>query len=295
MNKSTIYKLFVAAAFLSVAIVSCSVSRGGKKTVPGWLEIPAMTPEKVSAYHSTFMEIDGRTVRNYSFLWDKEHQVAPWVAYPLTAENMGNVIKRTNAWGLNPNMPEADQPLLVRGYKEGNNGWYSRGHQIASADRLLDRESNTTTFYGTNMTPQDGDFNGGIWNTLEMKVRDWAKECDTLYVVTGCLVEGSDYYALDNNGKHVTVPTAYYKALLAYKAPAKGRKPFGHDGYAACGYFFEHKKYPDGKITREMAISIDELEKLTGEDFYPGLSAFVGKKNADIIEKENPSSEDFWK
>ena len=284
-----------ALVLASGMIISCSVSRNSVKAVPGWLELPAMSTASAENLHSVYMDINGERVRNYSFLWDEDDLVAPWVAYPLTKENIGNVIKRTNAWGLNPNMPASKQPNLVRGYKEGNNGWYSRGHQIASADRLLDVESNTTTFYGTNMTPQDGDFNGGIWNTLEIKVRGWAADCDTLYVVTGCLIDGSEYYALDNDGRHVTVPTAYYKALLAYKAPAKGRKPFGHDGYAACGYFLEHKKYPDGKITRDMAISIDELEKLTGEDFFPRLDSIVGKKNAAVIEKESPSSEDFWK
>ncbi|MBQ9173860.1 MAG: DNA/RNA non-specific endonuclease [Bacteroidales bacterium] len=286
----------VISSILAMSFVACSVSRTNRNvSIPDWLELPVMSPESSQAFHTLPMKIDGRTVRNYSFIWDKEHQVAPWVAYPLTSENIGNVIRRTNEWGLNPNMPKEDQPLLVRGYKEGDNGWYSRGHQIASADRLLDRESNATTFYGTNMTPQDGDFNGGIWNSLEMKVRGWANNCDTLYVVTGCLVKDSEHYALDNDGKKVAVPTAYYKALLAYKAPAKGRKPFGLDGFAACGYFFEHKKYPDGKITREMAISIDELEKITGEDFFPRLSSVVGKKNAELIEKENPSSEAFWK
>jgi hypothetical protein len=44
-----------------------------------------------------------------------------------------------------------------------------------------------------------------------------------------------------------------------------------------------------------MAISIDELEKITGEDFFPRLSSVVGKKNAELIEKESPSSEAFWK
>ena len=295
-RKYRITVFFIAACLAAVMLViSCSVSRKTGKTLPGWLELPAVSASTLQNLHSLYMDIDGRSVRNYSFLWDEEDMVANWVAYPLTSENIGNVIKRTNAWGLNPNMPASEQPLLERGYKEGNNGWYSRGHQIASADRLLDRESNATTFYGTNMTPQDSDFNGGIWNSLEMKVRGWAGKCDTLYVVTGCLVDGSEYYALDNNGKKVTVPTAYYKALLAYKAPAKGRKPFGHDGFAACGYFMEHKKYPDGKITREMAISIDELERLTGEDFFPRLDCIVGKKNAAIIEKESPSSEDFWR
>lgn len=127
-------------------------SGGNLSPKTGWMELPAI-PEGMDAFtHS--MTVGSVSTRNYSFLWDYDNLVAPWVAYPLCKWNIGNNIKRTNAWGLDPLLPEGKQPVLYRGFSKGNNGWYARGHQIPSADRLTSYESNSMTFYGTNMTPQ---------------------------------------------------------------------------------------------------------------------------------------------
>ncbi len=219
-----------------------SSSGGNLSPKTGWMELPAI-PEGMDAFtHS--MTVGSVSTRNYSFLWDYDNLVAPWVAYPLCKWNIGNNIKRTNAWGLDPLLPEGKQPVLYRGFSKGNNGWYARGHQIPSADRLTSYESNSMTFYGTNMTPQIQDgFNGDIWATLEGKVRSWANSSDTLYVVTGCVIDYKDgetvKYALDNNGKKVTVPTAYYKAVLRYMKSST----FGYSGYSACAVWLDHKVY----------------------------------------------------
>ena len=280
---------------LVLLVLSCGASRRAtsRKAIPQWMELPAISSSDTESFFTSDMEIGGRMQRNYSYLYERENLVSSWVAYPLTAENIGGNLKRTNTWGYDPLMPESEQQVLFRGYKEGNHGWYSRGHQIASADRLYSVECNTTTFRFTNMTPQNGDFNGGIWNNLEIKVRNWAKNCDTLYVVTGCVTKDSKYYALDNEGRKVTVPVASYKALLAYRP--SGKNAPSHAGYSGCAFFMPHEKdYQDGKVTREMYITIDELETLTGIDFFPLLEKKIGRKEAAAVEAETPSPS-WWK
>jgi endonuclease G len=37
----------------------------------------------------------------------------------------------------------------------------------------------------SNIAPQEHNFNNGVWNRLEQKVRYWAVKYDGLYVVTG--------------------------------------------------------------------------------------------------------------
>ena len=268
-------------------------SGGNLSPKTGWMELPAI-PEGMDAFtHS--MTVGSVSTRNYSFLWDYDNLVAPWVAYPLCKWNIGNNIKRTNAWGLDPLLPEGKQPVLYRGFSKGNNGWYARGHQIPSADRLTSYESNSMTFYGTNMTPQIQDgFNGDIWATLEGKVRSWANSSDTLYVVTGCVIDYKDgetvKYALDNNGKKVTVPTAYYKAVLRYMKSST----FGYSGYSACAVWLDHKVYSSSSISSSYSMSVDDLEKKTGIDFFVNLPAVVGEEMAAKIESENPSKVSWW-
>ena len=268
-------------------------SGGNLSPKTGWMELPAI-PEGMDAFtHS--MTVGSVSTRNYSFLWDYSNLVAPWVAYPLCKWNIGNNIKRTNAWGLDPLLPEGKQPVLYRGFSKGNNGWYARGHQIPSADRLTSYESNAMTFYGTNMTPQIQEgFNGDIWATLEGMVRSWANKSDTLYVVTGCVIDYKDgetvKYALDNNGKKVTVPTGYYKVVLRYRA----NSTFGYSGYSACAILFDHKVYSDKRITSEYSMSVDDLEKKTGIDFFVNLPAKVGEETTARIEAEEPKDVAWW-
>lgn len=268
-------------------------SGGNLSPKTGWMELPAI-PKGMDAFtHS--MTVGSVSTRNYSFLWDYDNLVAPWVAYPLCKWNIGNNIKRTNAWGLDPLLPEGKQPVLYRGFSKGNNGWYARGHQIPSADRLTSYESNSMTFYGTNMTPQIQDgFNGDIWATLEGKVRSWANSSDTLYVVTGCVIDYKDgetvKYALDNNGKKVTVPTGYYKVVLRYMKSST----FGYSGYSACAVWLDHKVYSSSSISSSYSMSVDDLEKKTGIDFFVNLPAVVGEEMAAKIESENPSKVSWW-
>ena len=266
---------------------------GNLSSKTGWMELPAIT-EGVDAFtHS--MTVGSEKTRNYSFIWDYDNLVAPWVAYPLCKWNIGGSVKRTDAWALDPLLPESKQPVLFRGFSEGNSGWFARGHQIPSADRLTSYDSNAMTFYGTNMTPQiQNGFNGDIWATLEGKVRSWANSSDTLYVVTGCVIdypEGQTVkYALDNYGKKVTVPTAYYKVVLRYMKSST----IGYSGYSACAVWLDHKAYSSSSINSSYSMSVDDLEKRTGIDFFVNLPAKVGDDVAAKIEAEDPAKVSWW-
>lgn len=264
-----------------------------KPNETGWLELPSVPAGTDFFAHS--MTIGSVKTRNYSFIWDYDNLVAPWVAYPLCKWNMASNVKRTNAWALDPLLPESKQPVLYRGFSKGNNGWYARGHQIPSADRLTSYESNAMTFYGTNMTPQIQEgFNGDIWATLEGMVRSWANKSDTLYVVTGCVIDYKDgetvKYALDNNGKKVTVPTAYYKVVLRYMK----NSTVGYSGYSACAVWLDHKVYSTKTIDYSYSMSVDDLEEKLGIDFFVNLPAKVGEDVAARIEAEEPKGVAWW-
>lgn len=268
-------------------------SGGNLSPKTGWMELPAI-PDGVDAFtHS--MTVGSVSTRNYSFLWDYDNLVAPWVAYPLCVWNMSGKAGRTDAWALDPLLPANKQPVLTRGFSEGNAGWFARGHQIASADRQTSYSSNAMTFYGTNMTPQiNNGFNADIWANLEGKVRSWAGRSDTLYVVTGCVIDYKDgetvKYAVDNYGKKVTVPTAYYKVVLRYMK----NSTVGYSGYSACAVWLDHKVYSTKNIDSKYSMSVKDLEKKVGMDFFVNLPVVVGEEMAAKIESEDPSKVSWW-
>ncbi len=269
-----------------------------KPNETGWLELPSVPAGTDFFTHS--MTIGSVKTRNYSFIWDYDNLVAPWVAYPLSRWNVGTG-SRSDAWGLDPLLDEDKQPVLhFRGYSVGNSGRYDRGHQLPSADRPNikgadpQKNPNAMTFYGTNMTPQLNGFNGGIWANLEGKVRSWANESDTLYVVTGCVIDYKDgetvKYAVDNYGKKVTVPTAYYKVVLRYMKSST----FGYSGYSACAVWLDHKVYSTKTIDSSYSMSVDDLEKRLNIDFFVNLPAKVGEETTARIEAEEPKDVAWW-
>ena len=263
---------------------------GGPLTQTGWLELPALPDQSGIDYFTHWYTKGGARQRNYSFSWDYDNLVAPWVAYALNRGTIGSG-SRTDAWNIDPLLPEDSQPVLYHGFSRGSMDIkIDRGHQCPSADRLT-HDANVQTFYSTNMTPQIGEnFNQSIWANLETMVRSWANNSDTLYVVTGCVTTGSQDYALDNVGKKVTVPTAYYKALLRYS----NVKTIGKKGYVACAFWLDHKEYSDITITKSYMLSIDELEDRLGIDFFVNLPALIGDDDAAAVEAEDPAQQPWW-
>lgn len=249
--------------------------------IQAWMEIPKVDDNLYFFTHP--MTINGKQYRNYSFGWDVEDLVARWVAYPLNNELIGGNTGRTDAWGLDPKVPREYQPVIFSAFRS----FGARGHQIPSADRQI-VTYNKETFYGTNMTPQDYYFNSGTWAALEKYVRDRSASFDTLYVVTGCTVAGSTKKAYDNDGKAVTVPTGYFKALLGYKKSKTVGNTGSQGGYTATGFYFKNQNIYSGYQSQRMTI--DELEKMVDIDFFVNLIPVVGESMAAKIE----STDDSW-
>ena len=235
-----------------------------QSAVRNWLELPAVTPKEGEAFFSHDMTYGDQVVRNYSFLYDLSGRVSRWVAYPLY-KGMTSGTTRSDSWEYDPLVPRRYQGCVYRSYSG-----YDRGHQIPSADRLCNASANEQTFYFTNSTPQNSDLNQGLWEKLEAWVRGQISSSDTLYVVTGCvLTTNADpvpQYTKDNNGADVAVPKAYYKVVLKYKAGE------ANGGYSAIGFWMENKSYGSTSLTRSFARSVDEIEALTGMDFFHNLN-----------------------
>lgn len=254
-----------------------------------WMELPAMDNPDLGYYSHSF-EMNGQTYRNYSFGWSQKDLVSLWVAYPLCKMYTKKNVSRTDEWAYDPllgtdsSAPFSYYGRLSPGSKE--NDPYARGHQLPSADRLCCREANVQTFYGTNMTPQLFDHNGVIWSDLEGKVRNIAENSDTTYVVTGCIVEGGKT-VYDSDGKKMTVPTAYFKALLRYsRSSTLGQ-------WNAAAFYLEHRVYSES-LGKQHSMSIDELEEITGLDFFVNLKDKVGEEQAKAIEAADPAASSVW-
>lgn len=245
-----------------------------------WMELPAMDNSSLS-YFSHRFRMDDKVYRNYSFAWSQKDLVSLWIAYPLNKTYTEKNVDRQDTWAYDPHLGKELSSAPFSYYA----GDYARGHQLPSADRLCSKEANSQTFYGTNIIPQLNEHNEGIWSNLEGYVRNTVSaSSDTTYVVTGCVVEGSEELTTDSDGKTMTVPVAFFKALLRYE---KG----GNPEWAAAGFYTDHKNYGSAKNDlKAVSMSIDELETMTGLDFFINLENKIGKEEAASIEAADPTT-----
>lgn len=269
----------------NVAILSGSYTDTEIPTVDprktDWMELPAMDNDAYGYYSHSF-SMKNNVYRNYSFAWSQKDLVSVWMAYPLCKTYTDKVVDRTDAWNYDPILG----PELSCAPFSGYAGDYARGHQVPSADRLCCREANEQTFYGTNIIPQLNEHNEGIWQNLENRIREVANASDTTYVVTGCVVEGSKEITTDSDGKNITVPVAYYKAVLRYK---KGDA----DVWTGAAFYTEHKNYTSHDL-KPVSMSIDELEEITGHDFFVNLPGKIGDEAAAAVESQKPTDYKVW-
>lgn len=238
-----------------------------------WLELPAYESNNTLQFVTHYMPNDP-SERNFSILYDTEQHTPIWVAYTLHTSNVDGDGYRTNDWNFDPKISEVNQPNLYEYYSG-----YDRGHMLPSASRLVNNPANAQTFYFTNIAPQLGrTFNQGKWATIEGRVRGWkGYGSDTLYVVTGAVIRtvGGDepiVKVYTGDGKDYSIRANYfYKALLHLK----------NGKYKAMAIWLEHKA-TSGGLTKDDIISIDELEKLTGIDFFTNLRSDIQTEIEDV-------------
>jgi endonuclease G len=196
--------------------------------------------------------------RNYILSYDEKFEQAQWVAYELNASETQGAIKRADNFRPDPIVKTGSANL-----KDYKGSGYDGGHLAPAADMGFSALAMSESFYMSNMSPQKPSFNRGIWKNLETQVRNWAKAYDKIYVVTGAVLK----LGLPIIGKNmVAIPEKYYKIIFREKA--------GHSNMIA--FLMANKK--SEQPLSSFVVSVDQLEKLTGLNFFPQLPDGIENK-----------------
>lgn len=226
--------------------------------------------DQASYFLDTF---DNGSVRNYTYLYDKDMYTSMFVAYPLYSDAMGSYPRPSN-WYTNPNLTVDEQINVWSGSYGVSYGStiYSRGHLIPNSSRNGIDIMQKQTFYATNSVPQIQDFfNGGIWSQLETGLSGKIQGTDTVYVVTGVSfrkVGGNEpitYIQPKHDTKQCPVPNYFWKVAL------KVTRSGGNITAAkAIGFWMEHRQYFSDSYTN-YTVSVDQIEQWTGLNFFANL------------------------
>lgn len=194
----------------------------------------------------------------YQLSYNEKHEQAEWVAYSLSKSDIIYTKHKRPFFISDPKVKTKSADW--RSYKKSG---YDKGHLCPAGDKRFSKKAHDETFYTSNISPQKHDFNAGIWNKLEQKTRYWAKKYNHLYVVTGGVLKPN----LKTIGKNkVSVPNQFYKILLDYTKPE----------IKAIAFLLPHQK--SNKPLYSFVVSIDEIEKITGIDFFPNLPNSIETK-----------------
>jgi len=199
----------------------------------------------------------------YTLSYNEKHEQADWVAYELKSGISSYSDFKRPYFIEDPKVKTRSADW--RNYK---NSGYDKGHLCPAGDMKFSKKAYNETFYTSNISPQKSDFNAGVWNRLEQKVRYWADKYDGLYVITGGVLE-SNLKTIGEEG--VSVPDYFYKVLF----------DVSNDKPRMIAFLVPHKK--SDRPLYEFVVSVDELEELTGIDFFHHLPDEIENQ----IEKNN--------
>lgn len=188
----------------------------------------------------------------YTLQYEEDHEQASWVAYHLTQADLYGDANRKDNFRADPTVPTGSATL-----DDYRSSGYDRGHLIPAADMVRSDETMSASFYMSNMSPQEPQFNRGIWATLEAVVRNFANTDRSIYVVTGPVLTDGPYKSIGKN--EVSVPNFYYKVILDYEEPT----------LKAIGFVLPNEG--SKQDVTEFAMSVREVEEITGLDFFHRL------------------------
>ena len=210
-----------------------------------------LTDVHINSHYSNVIKRYAAMTVNFNY----SYKVPNCVSYVLTSD-MIDITNGPNAEHRRNYKFYADPS--VRGcpeWYEYRGSGYDRGHMAPANDMRWSRQSMSDCFLMTNICPQDHDLNGGSWNKLELKIHDWAKRHGKIIVATGPIFNGNSRRIGQNND--IVVPAGFFKVVLD---PGRNR---------AIGFIYENHE-GGGGVARH-ACSVDEVERITGHDFFSAL------------------------
>lgn len=201
----------------------------------------------------------------YSLSYSEPDEQAEWVAYELKKSQLKNSDFKRPYFEVDPAVKT--KSAHWRNYKKSG---YDRGHLCPAGDREFNKDAYVETFLTSNITPQRHDFNAGVWNRLEQRVRYWASQYAGVFVVTGGVLKDKIGGIGDEN---VTVPESFYKIVYDQSG----------DDVRMIAFLMIHTE--SSKPLYTFVTSVDQIENLTGIDFFPQLE--------DALEERLEASVDY--
>lgn len=183
--------------------------------------------------------------------FNRDMHIPNWVAWELTASEVAGTYPRDENFRGDDNVVGSAEQW------DYSYSGYDRGHMAPAGDMKWSKKAMDESFFMTNMCPQAKTLNTGAWKRLEEKCRQWAEIDSAIIIVCGpILTDPIEEFIGDSR---VAVPQRFFKVILS---------PFV-DQPRGIGFIMNNGKVQGG--LQASAVSIDEVERITGLDFFSSL------------------------
>ena len=222
-------------------------------TAFAWEQRPPLPPQACEVHNpygfaATQKRVQPICREAYFVAYDAPVKIPVYVSYTLLPQNALGCFPRTNAFVADQSIQGGPRPDDYAGTG------YDKGHAAPDGDLSWSQIVEYESFLMTNMYPQHGSLNRGIWKLLETSVRGWAVQQNrpfTIYV-------GATYGPNNEKiGSGVVVPHGYYKIVID--------QPTG----AIAGWYFPHTKpYQNlGNDLTKFRMPVAQIQQTAGVAF----------------------------
>jgi endonuclease G len=200
----------------------------------------------------------------YALSYNRDNGGPNWVSWHLDTSWLGSTPRQDDF--------RADTTLPAGWYRvqatDFSGSGFDRGHMCPSADRTITVSANSATFLMTNMIPQMPANNQGVWANLESYARTLVSQGNELYIVSGG--QGLQYFIA--NG-HVAVPAQTWKVIIVLP---NGTNDVSRVTTATRTIAVVMPNSGSiGSDWRAYRVSVDQVEAITGYDFFSNVSAGI--------------------
>jgi endonuclease G, mitochondrial len=201
----------------------------------------------------------------YLVAYDAPAKLPRLVMWTLTPGHALGCVARSNAFAADQSVPNGATPNDYAGTG------YDKGHMAPDGDQSWDQQVEYESFLMTNMSPQAGSLNRGIWKLLETATRGWVAQSNHTFNI----VAGGLYNAQDKRiGAGVIVPHAFYKIVIDENTGQYAGWLFPHTNpYPNLGNDLTKFRVPVAQIQQQAGVQF-QLPK-GGQELQPGKEWLV--------------------
>lgn len=205
--------------------------------------------------------------KGHTLSYSSAYVVSSWVAYKISNANVDK-----NATIKPKYLPDPQITTRSATKKDYKGGGYLMAQLCSYLDVMHIDGAVDESFYMSNIVPMKQAFHKYIWLKTDDLIRLWVKDKGEFIIYTGVITKDAPFGTFGKN--KVTIPKNFYKIVYSKE----------HNEAVA----FKFKNGMSSGSLKSYAMSVEKLQEITGNDFFPNMDEESKKQ---LISKVNY---EFW-